>query len=271
MPRRVDVCFRQFSTDEVVAFFFTEMKGIATAYGVFVDRAVEVLAKDPAAWSAFRRKTGIAEKDVTPRAVGLGLTKTVLNKPYMVHYGRYPVSLRSPTDCSPKGAGSFFNAHGAWFRPVALHAFRDSDVVQFQVRYWETYFLEKGRRSAVGLNLPEAGAILLTFVWSHPGQFGNPPRNTLMSGVAPQSISIGGKAWSWSAADRPEAARNASVDNWRLLLIWDSMCAGRDRIRNRNIAFFGEYLGETFAIPAPRSTSPSKNCNPSDIRAAASR
>lgn len=254
--------------------FFDAMrrKADGRAYRAFVQRSLEVFEADPAAWRAFVTKTGISDgARPDPKLIEAGFERTVLDSGYMKRYGRYPVRMRSATDCVPRGAGtrSFFDDHGAWFRPIAVVALRDSDVVAFQVRYWEDDYLDKGGASARKLGLPEAGAILITFILSNPKKVRNPARDALMRGGPIDTLSIAGRRWNWSGVGRPSQAAGATLDAWRLLLVWQAMCDGTDEIRSRNRVFFDKYLRRTFVLPAPkRPKDTALNCDPRNIRKA---
>ena len=241
-------------------------------------RMAEYFRTDEAAWTNFASRAQLSAGDRSDSAVLTGLQRTMLSPHFMQPYRRpFTNRAQSSTRCTPNnppaGTRSFFDDHAIWFRPAARLALRDSDVVDFQVRDWRTKYLDRGVRSADGLGISgEPGSILLTFVMSNPGQIAQPARGHLVRGEAPVSFTIAGRSWRWDGADRPASLTQAPLERWRLLLIWQAMCDGRPRIRNRNIAFFRDYLAPHFTLPSmqgqlPRDV-PSANCNPQSVRPA---
>lgn len=258
---------------DVMTHLSTESGG--ATFKIFAARMTEGFAADAAAWAAFVKVAGIPATDRSETAVAAGLRRTLLDRTFMAPYAKaFPVHQVSQDRCIPKGAApgirSFYDDHHAWFASPARLALRDLDLVDFQVRDWRRRYLDRGVAAATKLGISgDPGSILLTFVMSNPGQVPRPARDALVAGRPPATLDIAGRAWRWDGTDRPAPLARAPLDRWQMLLVWQVMCSGRDRIRNRNIAFFGEYLTDTFVLPAMHGRTPRDypdlNCNPATV------
>jgi hypothetical protein len=245
----------------------------------FASRMAEHFRSDDPAWRHYISSAKLPAGEPTEAVVLDGIQRTLLDsKNFMRPYaGRFRNVAHTSTFCTPDhpaaGARSFFDDNALWFRPAAAFALRDSEIVDFQVRDWRKKYLDHGIRAAQGLGVPgDAGSILLTFVMSNPGQVREPARDYLLRGEAPESFKIAGRLWRWDGADRPPALAQEPLQSWRLILVWQVMCDGRPRIRNRNITFFREFLASHFVLPAMNGQSPrddpQTNCNPQLVRPA---
>jgi hypothetical protein len=239
---------------------------------IFASRMAEQFRSDDAAWAAFVARAKEPAGERSEAVVLDGLRHTLLDRDFMRPYARrFNNHMESSTHCTPDnppaGTRSFFDDHDAWFRPAGSFALRDSEVVDFQVRDWRKEYLDKGIKAAQELGVPgDAGSILLTFVMSNPGEVNKPARDYLVGGKAPEAFTIAHRDWRWDGTNRPLKLAKTSLESWHLLLVWQVMCDGRPRIRNRNIAFFRDFLASHFVLPTmtgqlPRDA-PKTNCNP---------
>ncbi|GJD63494.1 hypothetical protein [Methylobacterium frigidaeris] len=255
-----------------IGAFFSALMMDAAAKAAVIRRFAEAFEADPAAWAAFRRSASLTQSGATQDAVETGIMRLLVSAPKK----NSPVRANTDGTCRAQApvSGAFYQTHRAWLLPAVRRAFRDPDVVAFQVRYWEQDVITPAIKHQQLLGLPADGILLMAFYESNPGQVPT-LQAALKKKHAPQTLRAGGQSWQWNAP--PSHLGSVTIEDWHKLLVWQAMCpssTNKFRIRSRNIAYFSKYLSHQFILPRERKSNQTtvpdagspENCNPSLVK-----